>query len=57
MYTKYSVHVTHTSVGNIVQYSAIWAKRKSTENQLISVLFGILPFFAVTPVRLELTTQ
>ena len=33
----------HTPVGNIMRYSAIWPKEKSTEYQLISVLCGVLP--------------
>lgn len=41
----------------ILRHSEILAKRKSTENQLISVLCGILPFLIVTPERLELSTQ
>jgi len=37
------VHVLYTPVGNILRYPAISPKRKSTENQLISVLCGVLP--------------
>lgn len=55
LYTIFDVHVLHTSVGNIVRYSANSRKRKSTENQLISVLLGILPFRFVTPERFTLT--
>ncbi|WP_237567429.1 hypothetical protein, partial [Muribaculum intestinale] len=36
-------HVLYTPVGNILRYPAISPKRKSTENQLISVLCGVLP--------------
>lgn len=50
LYTIFDVHDLHTSVGNIVRYSANSRKRKSTENQLISVLCGVLPFCFVTPV-------
>ena len=41
----------------ILRHSEILAKIKSTENQLISVLCGVLPFLIVTPERLELSTQ
>ncbi|WP_290374760.1 hypothetical protein, partial [Paramuribaculum intestinale] len=41
----------------ILRHSEILAKIKSTENQVISVLCGILPFLIVTPERLELSTQ
>jgi len=33
----------YTPVGNILRYPAISPKGKSTENQLISVLCGVLP--------------
>ena len=35
----------------IMRGSEILAKKKSTENQLISVLCGVLPFLIVTPER------
>lgn len=41
----------------IMRGSEILAKKKSTENQVISVLCGDLPFCLVTPERLELSTQ
>ena len=55
--TIVTTHPSLTADRNIFQCSSILAKRKSTENQAISVLCGVLPFLIVTPERLELSTQ
>ena len=55
--TIVTTHTSLTADRNIFQCSSTLAKRKSTENQVISVLCGVLPFLIVTPVGLEPTTQ
>jgi len=47
--TIVTTHTSLTADRNIFQCSSTLAKRKSTENQVISVLCGVLPFLIVTP--------
>jgi len=50
-FTVATIHQSFTPDRAILRYSAVWAKRKNAENQVISAFCGILPSLIVTPER------